>query len=254
MAEEHPPRARRFLDADFRWRGTDVTRMEAIGDAVFALVLALLFLQTAPPANFREVKAALLSCLPFAITFTLLAMVWMEHYRFFRRYALIDKSTFFGNLLLLFLVLFYAYPLKFVFTLMCVQLFGSIGDLTTDSMCQGLGVLGGAALLMAYGAGFGAIYLIFALLYAHALRRAADLDLDVVERHMTVTSIVDCLVLVGFALTSIALAALSIALGVQQLVPIAGMVYFGIGPAMTVVGSRRGAAQRKLLAARPLAA
>src|ERR1051325_5431608 len=130
MAEEHPPRARRFLDADFRWRGTDVTRMEAIADAVFALVLALLFLQAAPPANFREVKTALFSFLPFAMTFTLLAMVWIEHYRLFRRYALTDKSTFFGNLLLLFLVLFYAYPLKFLFTLMCVQLFGPIGELT----------------------------------------------------------------------------------------------------------------------------
>jgi len=247
MADDHPPRARRFLDQDFRWRATDVTRMEAIGDAVFALVLALLFLQAAPPVNFREVKTALMSFVPFAITFTLLAMVWVEHYRYFRRYALTDKSTFFGNLLLLFLVLFYAYPLKFLFTLVCVQMFGGIGELTLASMQQGTEEVGAPVLMITYSAGFGAIYLIFALLYAHALRRAGDLELDAVERHMTVSSIVECLVLVGFALVSVALSVIGS-------VTAAGLVYFGIGPCMGWLGARRGAEQRRLLNARAAAA
>jgi hypothetical protein len=247
MVDDHPPRARRFLDPDFRWRGTEVSRMEALADAVFALALALLFLQAAPPANLHELKATLMSLVPFAITFTLLAMVWVDHFRFFRRYALIDKTTFFGNLFLLFLVLFYAYPLKFLFTLLCVQLFGSIGELTATSMQAGLDELGGSALMMVYSSGFGAIYATLALLYRHALRRADDLGLDVVERHMTATSVIECLALVGFALVSIVLAAIGFP-------NVGGLIYFGIGPVMGWMGARRGAQQRRLLSARKLAA
>lgn len=220
--------------------------MEAMGDAVFALVLALLFLQVTPPVNLRELKGALMNFVPFAITFTLLAMVWVEHHRFFRRYALTDKSTFFGNLLLLFLVLFYAYPLKFLFTFLCVEICGPIGELTRDSMLIGVDQLGHQAVMIVYSGGFGAINVTLAMLYRHALRRADDLGLDEVERHMTVSSTMECLVLVGFSVGSMALAALGF-------VAAAGLVYFGIGPAMGFLGGRRGAVQRRLIAARTAA-
>lgn len=240
MSEALPGKARRFLDPDFRWRGTEVSRMEAFADAVFALVLALLFLRATPPENIGELKAAMKGLLPFAITFALLAMVWVEHHRFFRRYGLSDKTTFFGNLGLLFLVLVYAYPLKFVFTLLCVLWLGPIGTLTAESMTAGQ-ESGDAQRMMAfYGAGLGAIYLTFALLYRHALRRADDLGLDRVERHATTTSMLECLVLVAFALLSLLLVA-------ANEPGWSGMIYFGIGPAMAVLGWRRGVAQHRLV-------
>jgi hypothetical protein len=242
MQDGEPVRGRRFLDRGFRWRSHEVSRIEAFADAVFALVLGLLFLRAIPPETIGDLKATMKGLLPFAVTFALLAMVWVEHHRFFRRYGLVDKTTFFGNLGLLFLVLFYAYPLKFLFTLLCVVWFGPIGSLTGESMTAGSGAGDSTRMMVFYGAGFGAIYATFALLYWHALRRAADLGLDAVERHATVTSIQASLVLVGFATASLVLAL------VGQ--PAAsGLVYFGIGPTMFVLHWRRGAAQQRLAGA-----
>src|SRR5207245_11133547 len=52
--------------------------------------------------------------IPFAICFTMLLTVWYAHYVFFRRYGLDDQLTIFLNSVLLFVVLFYVYPLKFL--------------------------------------------------------------------------------------------------------------------------------------------
>jgi hypothetical protein len=52
----------------------------------------------------------------FAICFALLLQVWHEQYRYFRRYNLQDSISLVLNCILLFLVLFYVYPLKFLFT------------------------------------------------------------------------------------------------------------------------------------------
>lgn len=220
--------------------------MEAFADAVFALVLALLFLQAEPPHDMADLQAAMKALLPFAVTFVLLAMVWVDHHRFFHRYGLFDAPVFYGNLFLLFLVLVLAYPLKFLFTMLAVFWFGPIGDLTAQSMQQGREQLGGATLMVFYGLGFGAIYATFALLYRHALRRADDLGLDVVERHLTTSSLLECLVLVGFA-------AVSIALALAGSIAWSGFVYFGIGPVMGVLGWRRGVALHRLLPARAAA-
>jgi Endosomal/lysosomal potassium channel TMEM175 len=243
MTASELPHARRLLDRHFRWRGLEVSRMEAFADAVFAIVLALLFLQSEPPANLDDLKAAMKALLPFAVTFLLLTMVWVDHHRYFHRYGLFDKTTFFGNLWLLFLVLVYAYPLKFLFTMMSVMWFGPIGNLTRQSMSVGTDELDGVRLMTFYGIGFGAIYATFALLYRHALRRGEDLGLDAVERHLTVSSMLECLVLVAFALLSVLLAWIATT-------GVSGLVYFGIGPAMGLLGWRRGAALRRLLAVR----
>ena len=54
----------------------------------------------------------------FAISFVLLFVVWLTQYKFFRRYGLNDNFTIWINALLLFVVLFYVYPLKFLWTLL----------------------------------------------------------------------------------------------------------------------------------------
>ena len=47
----------------------------------------------------------------------MLATIWNTHYKFSRRYGLDDPTTRFLTCVLLFIVLFYVYPLKFLFTL-----------------------------------------------------------------------------------------------------------------------------------------
>jgi hypothetical protein len=83
-------------DHGFRWRGGDISRLEGLSDAVFA----------------------------FAVCFAILFWVWHDHYRFFRRYGLADGYTTTLTGVLLFIVLFYVYPMKFLFSILFDQLFG----------------------------------------------------------------------------------------------------------------------------------
>src|SRR4029077_13766622 len=106
----------------FRWRGHEVSRTEGLSDAVFGLAITLLVVSLEVPRTFAELMYAMRGFGAFAISFTLLFIVWYNQYKFFRRYGLQDDVTMVLNGILLFVVLFYVYPLKFVFTLI-VNLF-----------------------------------------------------------------------------------------------------------------------------------
>src|SRR5689334_19676051 len=111
----------------FRWRGHEVTRIEGFSDAVFAFAVTLLVVSLEVPKTFSELMGVMRGFLPFAVCFGLLMMVWREHYLYFRRYGLQDNVVFWLNAVLLFVVLFYVYPLKFVFTLALSPLLGGPG-------------------------------------------------------------------------------------------------------------------------------
>src|SRR5438128_1553215 len=100
----------------FRWRGGEVSRVESLSDAVFGLAVTLLIISQDVPKSYDGLIRSLLSFFPFAICFAHLMFVWFEHYKFYRRYNLRDDRTTVLTLVLLFLVLFYVYPLKFVFS------------------------------------------------------------------------------------------------------------------------------------------
>ena len=61
----------------------------------------------------------------FAVCFAMLFQVWWRHYKFFRAYDLEDGPVIALTGLLLFVVLFYVYPLKFLWTVVFAQLGGS---------------------------------------------------------------------------------------------------------------------------------
>jgi hypothetical protein len=245
MSAVPAPVVPRRLDRHFRWRGTEVSRLENLCDAVFAIVLAMVFLRAAPPESFGELRAAMRALVPFAACFAIIAYLWVEHWLFMRRFGLHDATTTVLNLLLLFLLLFYAYPLKFLFTLMFVLLFGEFGTVTAERLQQGFeGHDDIARMFTWYGLGYGASFAVFALLYAHALRGAELLQLDRVERFLTRSGIVQCLVQTGVALLSVALAWTGVGLGAG----LPGWVYCLIGPLMGVHGSWEGRRVRALLA------
>src|SRR6185369_13288753 len=113
-------------DKKFRWRSHEVSRLEGLSDAVFGFAITLLVVSLEVPKTFAELMQAMRGFGAFAVSFALLIVVWYNQYKFFRRYALQDNYTVVLNAAVLFVVLFYVYPLKFVFTFL-ISLFTGQG-------------------------------------------------------------------------------------------------------------------------------
>ncbi|MEO1040869.1 MAG: hypothetical protein AAFX52_01130, partial [Pseudomonadota bacterium] len=118
--------------------------------------------------------------------------VWQAHFTYFRRYALADRTVVVINAVLLLLILFVAYPLRFVFDSLFAwavramtgdtQLFVELGLSGTEP--------GRSGIIMGYFAtGYALIGALLAVLYIHALTRANRLELNRDERTLTKRSI-----------------------------------------------------------------
>lgn len=211
-------------DSGFRLRGEDVWRVEGFSDAVFAFAVTLLVVSLEVPKTFDELLDTMRGFLAFAISFALLLSVWYEHYKFFRRYGLRDTPTLWLNSALLFVVLLYVYPLKFIFTLVVDQLLGFGGAAEMIKPSQG------PLLFVIYGGGFIAIQLVFVLLYLRAYSLRDALELDASELLMTRKQVQSFLLNVSVGLASIGIAVL----GGEGWTSWAGLVYFLIGPLQTI--------------------
>lgn len=213
-------------DAGFRWRGGEVSRIEAFSDAVFAFSLALLVISVDVPTSFDELVLRMRGFFAFAVCFTLLLYIWYNHYLFFRRFGLQTARTVALNGLLLFLVLFYTYPLKFLYAVL-MELFGvsPAGEMVISESQM-------PTLMIIYSAGFLSIFLVLALMNHLAYSHREALELDEIERIETRGTIV------GYWI-HVALGALSIGIVLAGWPPaFAGFVYALLGPAMGVHASR----------------
>ena len=102
-------------------RRHEVSRLEAFSDAAFAFALTLLVVSLDVPQSYDQLMQIMRGFPSFACCFALLVWIWYEHNLFFRRYGLHDPWTVFVNGMLLFVTLFYVYPLKFMFDSMFAQ-------------------------------------------------------------------------------------------------------------------------------------
>src|SRR6476659_5088671 len=128
-------------DHGFRWRGHEISRIEGLSDAVFAFAITLLVVSLEVPKTFDELAETMHGFGAFLISFMLLFFVWFNQYKFFRRYGLRDTITVVLNAALLFVVLFYVYPLKFLFTFLVDRFTGGHGEVrlpngTVESMVE----------------------------------------------------------------------------------------------------------------------
>ncbi|MBV8519787.1 MAG: DUF1211 domain-containing protein [Acidobacteria bacterium] len=214
--------------AAFRHRAHEVTRIEAFSDVVFGFALTLIVVSLEVPKTFAELMHLLRGFPGFAICFAILMWIWHAHHTFFRRYAMTDERTILLNTLLLFLVLFYVYPLKFIFSVVT----GSIDPGTGDAV----------ALFVIYGLGFAGIFALLVLLYLHALQRRDELALSAAEAHDTRTSIVMYAGYVGVAMLSVLIALVA----PPRHVAWAGWTYFILGPISAWIGTSRGRQRRRI--------
>ena len=209
-----------------------MSRIDGFSDVVFGFALTLIVVSLEVPRTYDELHAVLIGFIPFAICFVFLIMVWYAHFRFFRRYHLHDFATILFNALLLFTVLFYVYPLKFLFNVITIQ----IGATTIDTSHHATPVFSAPwqirELMVVYGLGFAATYFCLAALYWNAWRQRVSLHLNALEVTLTLTYFWD---LVGVASVGLLCCVAAMMLPPAQ-AGNAGWVFFAIGIYKTAHG------------------
>ena len=212
----------------FRYRAKEVSRLEAFSDVIFGFALSLIVISLEVPKTFDALMETMRGILPFAFCFFIFIGLWMQHHEFFRRYALQDKGTIWLNIALLFVILFYVYPLKFMFVLMARELTGDRVSMAVEQA---------RTLFTIYGIGFAAVSWILAAMYWHAGRRS-ELRLNEVEQLDTRESVYDNLWTGAFGILSILLA--------YTAIQIAGPIYFLLVIPKTAIPWVMGIRRRKL--------
>ena len=209
-------------------RRYETSRLEQFSDAAFAFALTLLVVSLEVPRSYDALIALMRQFPSFACCFALLVWIWHEHNMFFRRYGLHDNWTVVINGILIFVVLFYVYPLKFMFDSFLAQFLPAPPGFQQMTLPQ----LARASAI--YGLGFLVLFLTFALLYRHAYRRREELNLTPLE-------VFDVKMFAGHHLVSagVGLFAMLVAVAAPPVfAPLSPMSFALMGPAHWWFGNR----------------
>lgn len=205
--------------------GFALHRIEGFSDAVFAFAVTLLVVSLEVPKSAQELFHTLWGFVAFGVCFAFLVLIWFDHHTFFKRYPLTDTTTVILNMALLFVVLLYVYPMKFLFTLLvnglllgqAVEAVKSVAEVKT--------------LMVIYGLGFLTVNLVLFLMHLHAWRQRDHLRLDQTDRSELTGTLWRFLINVGVALLSISIARFTSDTGL-----LAGCTYMLLAPAQTING------------------
>jgi len=176
---------------EFRWRSREISRLEGLSDAIFGFAVTLLIVALEVPKTSEELFETMRGFVSFGLTFAILYLFWYRQFVFFRRYGLEDGVTVALNGVLLFVVLFFVFPLKFLIGAMVDWLLWGkrtvhLPDGTVERIIRPENFAG---MLAIYSLGFAAVFGIFTLLYLHAHRRRHELELNELERLDTLQAI-----------------------------------------------------------------
>jgi uncharacterized membrane protein len=226
---------------EIKWRSHEPSRLETFSDAVFGFALTLIIVSIEVPKTFDELQETMKGTLSFAACFALLFQIWNNQNIFFRRYGLRDSRTIILNAVLLFVVLIYAYPLKFLTVLIFsdgrVMNNGQLTDMIHPDQIR--------SLMLIYGAGFVAIYGLFFLMYRNAVKFAAEVGLTPWELFETKTVAGINLICILVCLTAMTLTYFV----PMRLAGSMGFIYFLIPLSYSVWYSYRGNRSRKIFGA-----
>jgi uncharacterized membrane protein len=220
-----------------RKRDFEVQRIETFSDAVFAFAVTLLIVSLEVPKSFEDLLTSMRGFFAFGISFTALILIWAEQHRFFRNYGMEDGWTIALNGALLFIVLFYTYPLKFLFTLIFSdQIYGpnkSPMKITAHQI---------PTLMMIYALGFIAIYFVFFLLYFNAYKKSKTLGFTPLKKFDCKTDMYKEIIMVCTGICSLIFCLL---LTVENS-GLAGLIYLLLFPAFTIFYTFRIRIRKKL--------
>lgn len=192
----------------------NTSRVEAFSDAVFAFAATLLVITVGYEESSSVIKIDWLLFISFGVSFFVLVAFWWLHYNFFRRTDYIDNVIIALNTILLFVVLYYVFPLKSLVNSMAGK--------------QPLTIEGFSSLFQLYSLGFLLIFICFALMYFRAYKQTKantqNIDLLFYARHFGIY------VLIAFL--SIILAKFQI--GLSFALP--GLIYILLGPLCYIHG------------------
>ncbi|MFZ1528049.1 MAG: TMEM175 family protein [Ferruginibacter sp.] len=158
-------------DKEFHYRGKEILRIEALSDAVFAFSVSLLVASLEVPQTFEELKMIARGAIPYFATVALIFLLWYQQYSFFRRYGLNDITTILLNLVYLAVILFYVYPLKFLFSLLISSWSGI--NLFEKAAEQGHSVLNPHELyqlIILFSAGYFFVWITLYFMHLHVLK------------------------------------------------------------------------------------
>lgn len=186
----------------------NISRIEAFSDAVFAFAATLLVVSVGTDVNNSVLNIDWKVFISFGVSFFVLIGLWSLHYNFFRRTNYMDNWIIAINSILLFVVLYYVFPLKSLINTWT----GGIGISMEDF----------SSLFQLYSLGFFLIFLCLALMYYRAYSKTKKLEnsmsLLFYFKHFCIYVIV--------ALISMILAKLKI--GLRIVLP--GTIYALLGP------------------------
>ncbi len=184
-------------------------RLESFSDGVFAFAATLLVVSFEVPDNFDTLKSLLLQFGGFGVSFLALVLIWLVHYNYYRIITKIDYVIIMVNMLLLFVILFYIYPMKFITNMLT----GKSGVTSSNEL---------GMLFTIYGFGFALIFSCIVFLYHYSSK--IEIDHQLITRLKYRRGHFLLYVIVG--VVSIVLAQLQF--GIRYGVP--GWLYAFIGP------------------------
>ena len=186
----------------------DGNRLQAFSDGVFAFAATLMVVTFDLSGDFQVLLTQGISFISCAVSFFVLVGLWWVHYNYFRRSGYVDNWIIFFNTILLFVILYYVFPLKSLIH----SWFGE----------EGISLEGLSNLFQMYSLGFALIFLFFALMYFRAFKKQRSVPhgflLFFYARHFAIYVLV--------ALLSVGISALKF--GMEIGLP--GMIYFLLGP------------------------